>query len=159
MPGGVVHVVQNGYFGEEKKFELYAQSALRETVQQRGGKTLFLPDLADRVTDELYSKRITLAEATQQLKLGDRAELQRWRSSVGPCLRRWVSENRRLDYCLDAFELRFKYFQEIAVSQVRLRKYKIEIPGAECFIGGFAQHLAEVRGDGQVTLFVEMFWG
>jgi hypothetical protein len=28
MPGGVVHVVQNGYFGEEKKYELYRASAL-----------------------------------------------------------------------------------------------------------------------------------
>jgi hypothetical protein len=53
-----------------------------ETIQQQGGKTLFLPDLADRVTDELYSRRITLQEATQQLKLGDRIELQRWRTSI-----------------------------------------------------------------------------
>src|SRR5580658_10140788 len=26
MPGGVVHVVRNGYFGEERKFELYETS-------------------------------------------------------------------------------------------------------------------------------------
>jgi hypothetical protein len=53
-----------------------------ETIAQQGGKSLFLPDLADRVTDELYSRRITLQEAAQQLKLGDRVELQRWRTHV-----------------------------------------------------------------------------
>lgn len=83
MNGGLVHVVCNGYFGEQKKFELYQNSTICQTVTTLGGKSLFLPDLADRVTDELYSKRITLAEAIAQLKLGDRVELQRWRESVG----------------------------------------------------------------------------
>jgi hypothetical protein len=86
MPGGVVHVVQNGYFGEQQKFELYQNSALKERVTKQGGLSLFLPDLADRVTDELYSKRITLAQATQQLKIGDRVELQRWRNAVAEML-------------------------------------------------------------------------
>jgi hypothetical protein len=51
-------------------------------VANQGGKTLFLNDLADRVTDELYGKRTTLAEAAQGFKLGDRSELLRWRASV-----------------------------------------------------------------------------
>ena len=80
---GVIHVVCNGYFGEEKKYELFHESPLREAIAAQGGKSLFLPDLADRVTDELYGKRTTLAEAAQQFKLGDRMELQRWRYSVG----------------------------------------------------------------------------
>jgi hypothetical protein len=79
----VVHVVQNGYFGDQKKYELYNTSAIRDRVAGQGGKTLFLPDLADRVTDELYSKRITLAQAASQMKIGDRVELQRWRAAVG----------------------------------------------------------------------------
>lgn len=82
MPGGTVHVVRNGYFGDERKFELWETSAIKEAIQAQGGRDLFLPDLADRVTDELYSRRITLSEASAQLKLGDRAELQRWRSTV-----------------------------------------------------------------------------
>ena len=82
VPGGLTHVVQNGYFGEEKKFQLYRDSTIRETVTSLGGKSLFLPDLADRVTDELYGKRTTLAEASLQFKLGDRTELQRWRTQV-----------------------------------------------------------------------------
>ena len=80
---GVVHVVCNGYFGEAKKFELYEKSSIRQSIATQGGKSMFLPDLSDRVTDELYSKRITLAEAALQFKLGDRIELQRWREWVG----------------------------------------------------------------------------
>jgi hypothetical protein len=80
--GGVIHVVCNGYFGDAKKFELYEKSTIRQSVMTQGGKSLFLPDLSDRVTDELYSKRITLAEAALQFKLGDRIELQRWREWV-----------------------------------------------------------------------------
>ena len=79
MNAGVVHVIRNGY---QNKFELYQSSSMPETIAQQGGKSLFLPDLADRVTDELYSRRITLQEAAQQLKLGDRVELQRWRTHV-----------------------------------------------------------------------------
>jgi hypothetical protein len=82
MPGGVVHVVCNGYFGELRKFELYENSPVYQAIQHQGGKNLHLPDLADRVTDELYSKRITLSQAAQQLKIGEKAELQRWRSAV-----------------------------------------------------------------------------
>ncbi len=85
--GGVIHVVCNGYFGDAKKFELYEKSSIRQAVAAQGGKSLFLPDLSDRVTDELYSKRITLAEAALQFKLGDRIELQRWREWVGAMFR------------------------------------------------------------------------
>jgi hypothetical protein len=80
--GHIVHVVCNEYFGDQQKFELYKDSPIRETVAALGGKTLILPDLADRVTDELYGRRTTLAEAGQLFKLGDRTELQRWRNSV-----------------------------------------------------------------------------
>ena len=82
MPGGVVHVVENGYFGAEAKFELFTGSNVRERVLAQGGKILYLPDLSDRVTDELYGKRTTMAEAAQSFKLGDKAELQRWRTQV-----------------------------------------------------------------------------
>jgi hypothetical protein len=79
---GTIHVVCNGYFGEQKKFELYQNSTIHQTVTTLGGKSLFLPDLADRVTDDLYSKRTTLSDASQTFKLGDRVELQRWRDAV-----------------------------------------------------------------------------
>ena len=82
MPAGVVHVVRNGYFGEERKFELFEHSPLKQEIHSHGGMSLYLPDLADRVTDALYTGRITIEEAAKQLKLGDRAVLQSWRNSV-----------------------------------------------------------------------------
>jgi hypothetical protein len=82
MTAGVVHVICNGYFGDARKFELYEQSALKQVVQRQGGMSLYLPDLADRVTDALYTSRFTLDEAAKQLRLGDRAVLQSWRNSV-----------------------------------------------------------------------------
>ncbi|MGA2809400.1 MAG: protein mobD [Terracidiphilus sp.] len=88
MNAGVVHVICNGYFGEARKFELYEQSALKQTIQRQGGMSLYLPDLADRVTDALYTGRFTLDEAAKQLRLGDRAVLQSWRNSVRELLTR-----------------------------------------------------------------------
>ncbi len=40
------------------------------------------PDLADWVSDDLYSKRMSIAVAMKELPLGNRAELTRWRSEV-----------------------------------------------------------------------------
>lgn len=82
MNSGIIHVVRNGYFGDAHKFELYEQSAVKKTIKEQGGLSLFLPDLADRVTDALYTNRITLKEASGQLTLGDRAVLNSWRNSV-----------------------------------------------------------------------------
>ncbi len=82
MPAGVIHVIRNGYFGEARKFELYEQSAVKRAIKEQGGLSLFLPDLADRVTDALYTDRITLEEASHQLRLGDRAVLQSWRNAA-----------------------------------------------------------------------------
>jgi len=48
VPHAQVHVVRNGYFGDEKKFELYNASKIRTAVEERGGKSVTLPDLADR---------------------------------------------------------------------------------------------------------------
>jgi hypothetical protein len=74
-----IHVVRNGYFGAEAKFELYNSSRLRQTIEARGGKSLTFPELADRVADDIYTKRIAIEKALQELPLGNRAELMRWR--------------------------------------------------------------------------------
>jgi hypothetical protein len=81
-----VHVMRNGYFGEEKKFELYNDSKIRAVVEERGGKSLLFPDLADRVSDDLYSKRLAIATAATSLQIGNRAELLRWRGEVSKVL-------------------------------------------------------------------------
>ena len=79
LPGTKVHVIRNGYFGDEQKFELYNHSKTRETIESEGGKSLLLPDLADRVSDDLYSKRLSISRAMTELPIGNRAELARWR--------------------------------------------------------------------------------
>jgi len=79
LPNATVHVVRNLYFGEPAKFELYNQSRLRETLERAGGQTLDFPDLADRVSDDLFGRRLAIAKAARDLPLGNRAELTRWR--------------------------------------------------------------------------------
>jgi hypothetical protein len=78
----VVHVVRNGYFGEERKFELYNSSTTRASIESKGGKSITFADLADRVADDLYSKHLSILTATRTLPLGNRAELSRWRGEV-----------------------------------------------------------------------------
>ena len=82
IPDTIVHVLRNGYFGEERKFELYNGSKRRALVEERGGLSLTFPDLADRVSDDIYSKRLNIASAAKDLPLGNRAELHRWRAAV-----------------------------------------------------------------------------
>jgi hypothetical protein len=43
MPKANVHVVRNGYFGDEGKFELYNGSDVRKSVEARGGRSVTLP--------------------------------------------------------------------------------------------------------------------
>ncbi len=82
LAGSEIHVVRNAYYGADEKFELYNTSKLRGQVESAGGRTLTFPDLADRVSDDLYSKRLSISKAMQSLPLGNRAELSRWRSAV-----------------------------------------------------------------------------
>jgi hypothetical protein len=89
IPNAAVNVLRNGHFGEEKKFELYNGSKLRPAVEDRGGKSLTFPDLADRVSDDIYSKRMSIAVALKDLPIGNRAELTRWRNEVKKVLE-WV---------------------------------------------------------------------
>lgn len=82
IPHAHVHVVRNSYWGEEKKFELYNGSKLREIVEGKGGKSITFPDLADRVSDDIYSNRLNIGAALKELPLGNRAELMRWRAEA-----------------------------------------------------------------------------
>ncbi len=74
-----LHVVRNLHFGEADKFQLYNESETRKRVEAAGGKTIDFPDLADRVADDLVTKRLTVKRASEELPLGNRAELLRWR--------------------------------------------------------------------------------
>jgi hypothetical protein len=85
-----LHVIRNMYFGDEKKFELYNSSKLKTELEARGGRSMNFPDLADRVSDDIYSKRLSIARAAAECQIGNRAELARWRGDVrralGPVL-------------------------------------------------------------------------
>ena len=76
---GELHVVRNTFYGEPHKFELFNNSKIRSEVEKRGA-TIDCPDLADRVADDLYSGRLSIAKAAVEMPLGNRAELKRWRS-------------------------------------------------------------------------------
>lgn len=80
-PGVKVHVVRNGYFGEERKFELYNGNEVRGEIERAGGKSVTFPELADRITDRLYTKRQTIATAVNEGMLGERSEAYRWRKA------------------------------------------------------------------------------
>ena len=82
IPNATIHVVRNGHYGEERKFELYNGSKIREAVEERGGQSLTFPDLADRVADDLNINRMSVAVALRELPIGNRAELERWRKEV-----------------------------------------------------------------------------
>lgn len=92
IPNAIVHVVRNAYFGEEKKFELYNNSKIRQSIEDKGGKSVTFPDLADRVADDIYSKRLAIAAALKELPIGNRAELARWRSEVKKVLEALINE-------------------------------------------------------------------
>jgi hypothetical protein len=78
--GVKIHVVRNAYFGEEQKFELYNGNEIRKEIEGAGGKSVTFPELADRITDRLYTKRMTVAEAGGKgMLLGSQAEVNRWR--------------------------------------------------------------------------------
>jgi hypothetical protein len=91
IPRAEVHVVRNGYFGDEKKFELYNGSKIRTEVEARGGRSITFPDLADRVADDIYVNRLSIGAAAKTLPIGNRAELGRWRSEVRKVLAAVVS--------------------------------------------------------------------
>jgi MinD-like ATPase involved in chromosome partitioning or flagellar assembly len=92
IPEAAVHVVQNLYLGTEKKFELYNGSKMKAAIEARGGKSLSLPELADRVTDAMNKGRLTIERAVGELSLGDRMELERWRDECTEMLRQVVHE-------------------------------------------------------------------
>ncbi|MFI3222785.1 MAG: protein mobD [Methylococcaceae bacterium] len=75
-----LHVIKNGYFGDNKKYELYNNSKIKSVIESAGGKSLMFSDLADRVSDDIYTQRISINKASRELPIGNRAELQRWRS-------------------------------------------------------------------------------
>lgn len=82
FPTSTIHVLKNGHFGEDKKFELYNGSNIKEALEKSGGKSLLFPDLADRVTDSMYIDRLSINKALETMPIGNRAEINRWKNEV-----------------------------------------------------------------------------
>ena len=75
----VLHVARNLYFGEREKYQLYSESEIKKRVEAGNGRTIDFPDLADRVADDLATRRLSIKSAIEELPIGNRAELLRWR--------------------------------------------------------------------------------
>ena len=80
LPNSRIHVIRNGHFGAESKFQLYNESKIRKAIEKSGGKSTLFPDMADRVADAIYTDRLTIEKAAQNQPIGNRAELLRWRN-------------------------------------------------------------------------------
>lgn len=82
VPEGELHVLKNAYFGTDSKYERYNRSEVRKIVESRGGKALIFPDVADCISEQLYSERMPIELAAKQMRIGHRAELRRWLGCV-----------------------------------------------------------------------------
>ena len=69
--------LRNLYHGPERKFELYNNSKIRATVEAQG-KTFNFPEVADRISDQLHSERLTIQKVIEVAPIGNRAEVNRW---------------------------------------------------------------------------------
>ncbi|BDV36350.1 protein mobD [Methylocystis iwaonis] len=88
-----LNVLMNGYFGDEAKFELYNSSKIKAAIENDlKGKSRLFPELADRVADDLYSKRLSIEAASKEMPIGNRAELGRWRRLVAALFDDLLSE-------------------------------------------------------------------
>jgi hypothetical protein len=74
---GTTHVLRNLYHGPERKFELYNGSKIRATIEAQG-KTFNFPEVADRISDQLHSERLTIQQVIDIAPVGNRAEVNRW---------------------------------------------------------------------------------
>lgn len=81
-PKTEIHVIRNLYFGAAHKFELFNGSETKKEIEARGGKVLDLPEIADRIANELYSKRVSVASCLNGAETGTRFILARWQHAV-----------------------------------------------------------------------------
>lgn len=80
LPNSKINIIRNGYFGDESKYQLYNNSKIKVSIENDGGKSLNFPDMADLLADDIYTKRMTISEASKVLPIGNRAELKRWKA-------------------------------------------------------------------------------
>ena len=83
-----IHIVRNIFWGAETEFSAYNKSNLKKQVEYTGGKSLNLPDVANRVVVAMKEDRTSIRAAIRELPFGSRVELLRWQ---GEC-RQMLSE-------------------------------------------------------------------
>ena len=79
FPAVPVTFCMNTYFGDAKKFEIWAQSKLRARVLENGGGELVFPDCADRVMHSMRNDRLRW-DQIESLDFGDLIEAERMRN-------------------------------------------------------------------------------
>ena len=73
--------VLNAFYGTSDQFKRYHESNQKKEIEASAG-TLLFPDLADRVLDQINNERLTIAKAAEVLTIGNRSELNNWRSAA-----------------------------------------------------------------------------
>ena len=82
MPGIKLHIVMSGYFGTQEKFDLFRSSQLKQEIEAAGGKSLWLPRLADSPAQAILTEQITFAEGAETMTAEDCTALVRWREEA-----------------------------------------------------------------------------
>jgi len=77
-----LHVFRNLFFGKENKFDIYNGSKTKQTIEEKGGKSLNFPVLSSRVTRHLYVEKMSISKALEKIPMGNKGELERWRRGV-----------------------------------------------------------------------------
>lgn len=76
-----IHCVLNKYFGMPETFKVFNESGLRNTILKQG-RVVYAPVLPNRVTEFLYSERLTIEEAKGKMPIGNLCALARWRREI-----------------------------------------------------------------------------
>lgn len=91
FPSPRVHVMRNLHCA--RTFELYDAGKTRELIEGRGGESLTLPALSERVMQTVNKTRLTLSAAatSEELPFGHKQALAKWRREVRPVCARVVA--------------------------------------------------------------------
>ena len=81
-PIGKLHVIRNSGVNYRSDFPKFDGTDAEKAVASNGGRIVTFPTLAQRVVDDIYNDRIPISQANERMPLGNRAELNRWRTAV-----------------------------------------------------------------------------
>ena len=88
FPGLPIWFVQNTYWGDPSKFEIWHGSKLRGKIQDAGGGELVFPDMANRVSHAMRNARMRW-DQIENLEFGELIEAERVRHEFHSVLARF----------------------------------------------------------------------